>query len=121
MLTRTEQKVLDAIRLGILEHGRSPSYDRIARATGLKSKGRVCVVINGLVRDGVLVRNDHADGRARYRSLTPAPDQNTVSLNLEPNMARHVRALAERHGFTPEAIIIEALRDALGLAPRRAA
>lgn len=104
-LTFRQRQVLDFIRAQLLETGVSPSYDEIARATGYASKGRVSRVIADLIERGALKRI-----AGRKRALAPVM-LNAVTLELPPELDADVRRLAARANTTPEAIIVECVRD----------
>jgi len=109
LLTRRERKTLEFIRQHMLVHGECPSYTEIAAGIGIKSKGRVSALVGALEAKGALCRG--RSGTARSITLVAS---NAFTVDLPTSMAAVVRALAEQAKVSPEAVIIEALRDRLG-------
>jgi len=55
-LTQPQSTVLSFTKAFISERGFSPNYDEIAVGTGLRHKGRVCVIIDQLEERGLVRR-----------------------------------------------------------------
>ena len=64
MITAKQKRVLDFVGGRLKASGISPSYQEIADALAIKSKGNVCLIIRRLVERGRLKRMEH-----KYRSL----------------------------------------------------
>ena len=107
-LTPLQRRALDFIRDYTLEHGHSPAFTEIAAGIGLsaKSKGRVHAIICKLEQRGHLHRVPGAK-----RSLALIPASPVLTVELPPQLYRAVTDLAARAKVTPEAVIIEAVRD----------
>lgn len=106
-LTRVQSKVLDYIRDFIVLNGTSPSVREIGDGVGIKSSSGVAAHIRKLAIRGALTYTPHA---ARSIKILGA-----ISVNLPPNIEKAVRTLAKLGKCSPEAVIIEALRDRLAL------
>lgn len=111
-LTRKQRAALDFIRAFCLEHGAAPSFAEIADGLRLKSKSSVHRIVRALEARGHVERR-----RGQARSLAPV-QLNALTLELPADIAHAVRVLARRGGTTAEAVIVEAVRDALADALR---
>ena len=105
-ITQQMQRVLDFIRAYQLEHGRVPSFARIGAGLGLKSKSNVHRLIHALVERG---RIWMMPGKAR--SMTMVPVSPVLTVELPPHLYAQVQDLARKAKVTPEAVVIEAVRD----------
>jgi len=106
-LTRSQFKVLRFIEGYILEHGNSPSIADIAAGTGRRYKGSTYDHVQQLVRRGFITV---VPGRARSIALVGA---NVFTIPLPAGLADVARTIAHCTGVTPEAVIVEAVRDRL--------
>jgi hypothetical protein len=105
-MTRTQRKLFDFITTFIAEHGHNPTYEEMAAGIGTKSKGSVSRHIDNLVSAGAVTRSQHGHPFVLSGALT---------LYLPRDIAGKVAQLAQSTGVTPEAVVIEALRDRLGV------
>jgi repressor LexA len=75
-MTRTQMKALNFVRSYVAQHGFSPSYDEIATALGVASKGNVHRVVMALLESGHLRRE--RSGRRNLVAVVAANDLSTV-------------------------------------------
>ena len=108
-LTFKQRKLRDFVRSYIADMGYSPSFDDIALGMGYKSKSAVARTIARLVERGELTK---IPDKARSLALPAA-----ISLSLPPDLEVRVHDIAKRTNVTPEAVIIECVRDAMS--PKR--
>lgn len=83
MLTKLEQRILDAIRQQITQQGCAPTLVEIGDVVGVGSKGTVHRYVQGLIDKGYLVRN-HAGWRGLQLTEGPGsePDLDEVNGSL---------------------------------------
>ena len=105
-LTRVQRKVLDFIRDYIMEHGCSPTFREIGHDLGISSPGNVHQHIRNLVQRGAITIV-----RRRRRSI--ALCESTLTIALPPSIDQEVRRIAAEAGTTPEAVVVECVRDGL--------
>ncbi len=107
-LTAKQRELYDFIAATIAETGVAPSFDEMAAAVGLTSKGRIAEILDALVERGCIRR---IPNRRRAIEITTAP---TVTLNSE------ILALTDRyaaeHKISRDTAANELLRVALGAA-----
>lgn len=77
-----------------------PSYDEIALHLGLKSKGRVCDIVNQLEQRGYVRR---VPGKSRAIEIVGGP------WDLPPELVRLLEAYAKAHGYKPGDVVAAAL------------
>jgi repressor LexA len=104
-LTRRQLACLDFIRGCHLAHGVAPSFVEICTALRLRSTSSAHRLVVSLEARGAVTRL-----RGRKRSVVPVA-RNAVTVDLPPDLERHVQDLARRAGTTPAAVIIACLRD----------
>jgi len=88
----------------IREHGSSPSTYEIARGMGNRSRCYVPDILRRLAERGVVT---YAPGMARSVRIVAG----AVTVNLPPELDAAVRRLADEAAVTPEAIVVEIVRD----------
>lgn len=86
-LTRRQRDLYAFIRAYIAKHETAPSYDEMAAGIGLRSKGRICEMVDGLVERGVIVR---LPNRVRTIALV---DQPALPADLEQRVAAYCRRI----------------------------
>jgi SOS-response transcriptional repressor LexA len=108
-ITPRQSEALAFIRTFIDDKGWSPSFEEIAAALGLRSKGSVHRLVAGLAERGVITFSTY-----RQRSIEivvqPRPPEGIDFLPHE--LAVWVRVLAARTGVKPLEVITECVRDA---------
>jgi SOS-response transcriptional repressor LexA len=105
-LTRRERQVLDFIR-ECLDSGISPSLGEIAKHIGFRAKSQAFKVVKSLERKRRLLRPENDN-----RTLVLV-DQDAITVTLPPELDGEVRNLALIGKCSPEAVVIEAVRDGL--------
>lgn len=105
-LTHRQQKVLAFIREYGLENGRCPSYQDICEGAGIKSKSNVHDAIVLLEERGKLRRLHN-----KSRSIELIPASPVLTVELPTHLYHSVQDLARKAKVTPEAVVIEAVRD----------
>jgi SOS-response transcriptional repressor LexA len=107
-LTPKQRKVLEFIRTFILAKGFSPSQEETAIGVGLRSKGAAHRHIEALARRGVITFR-----KGESRSIAIVRGLHVITIDLPTELDARVRSLAELAGVSPEAIVIECVRDSL--------
>jgi hypothetical protein len=113
-LSRQQRRTLDFIRSEISDEGVSPSFSRIARHLGLRSKGYVSKLLDILQDRGHITRQPFC---AQSIALTAEPIR--LIAGLPDDLKLEVARLALKAKIDPELVIVEAVRD--GLASYRTA
>lgn len=106
-LTRVQKRALDFIRGYLLEHGFAPSFEEIAAGIGATSKGHVHQLVAALADRGAIT---YQPGRARSIAVVA---RGGFTIELPADLDTQVRVLADSADTTPEAVIVECVRDRL--------
>ncbi len=92
-MTPLEIRTLDFVRERIASTACAPTLEEIAAALGFASKSSARRLVDGLVRQGLLIRDPH---RARNLSLPAAPLLTVVATaDLEAELRRRAKACAD--------------------------
>lgn len=105
-MTRLQLRAIEFIRDFRLEHGLSPTIREIATGLGLKSPGHVYRMIQLLASRGALIHRPR-----ERRSIELIPASPVISVELPAHLYANVQDLARKAKVTPEAVVIEAVRD----------
>lgn len=106
-LTPRQRQCLDIIEGGIARNGVSPSYDEIAAAMGLASRGRICMLVDGLESRGAVRR---VPGCPRALTVVKPGEATDAIAFLDPDTRAAVRAYARRQSVSIEAGLAEVAR-----------
>jgi SOS-response transcriptional repressor LexA len=107
-LTKVHSNTLQFIRGYVAIHGgASPSYEEIAEALGLKSRGRVCQIVKDLEGRGAIVREPR---KARSIALKETSIGSGFVVNPVGEVRAAIEAYAREHGITIRTAAEEALR-----------
>lgn len=108
-LTRKQHELYDFIGIYLAKHGYAPTYDEMAEAVGLASKGRIGEILAALEERGYIKRIPN-----RPRAIEILPQGHAVELNSE--ILTLVDRYADAHGIKRRTAANELLRIALGAA-----
>lgn len=108
-LTAREQQVFGVIRAELVAGRPAPTYTELGAAFGLGSRGNVHRLVSILVRKGYLVRGDIGN-----RALALAPDAETYTVHLPPEVDAQLAAHVASWGATPQCVIVAAVAEYLG-------
>lgn len=104
-LTPRQAELLAFVREQIAQHGVSPSYDEIKDKLGLRSRGNVVRIVDGLIERGALSR---LPGKARSLVITSRSD--AIMVSPAPEVRSAIEAYACEHRISVETACAEALR-----------
>lgn len=106
-LTRKQRQLLDFIAIYIAKHVYAPTYDEMAEAVGLASKGRIGEILKGLEERGYINR---LRNRARAIEIVRQPAPIADAVALHPEVRAAAADYARRHGISLSAALAEAAR-----------
>jgi SOS-response transcriptional repressor LexA len=101
-------EALDFIRGYVLTHNCSPTVREVAAAVGSKSVSDAHRLIAHLVDAGKLTKRP-----GRQRALKLIPQSPILPLELPLHLYDEVQSLASKANVTPQAVVIEAVRDGI--------
>lgn len=102
-----QRRIVGFVREFQLEHGYPPTYQEIAVGIGLAatSKSSIHRHLRKLARDRRVVIG------SGVRAIELVPQSPVLSIELPPHLFAAVQAFAAKSKVTPEAVVIEAVRD----------
>ncbi len=111
--TRVQVRIVEFVRDYRLEHGVGPTFDEIAAALGVASKGSISRHVRALV-----ARRALRDTPGAHRSLAVAPEH-PVMLDMPDDIFAEIWVEARRENVSFEALVIKRLRESLDARPSK--
>lgn len=101
-----EQRVFAFIREFRLEHGYAPTFREIAAGLGYKGIGNIHRAVKALAERGLILWR-----RKAKRAIDIFPQWPVITVELPAELYANVQDVARKAKVTPEAVVIEAVRD----------
>lgn len=102
-LTKRQLDCLRAIEAHIAQHSYAPTFQEIAMALNLKSKGRVRALVVALAERGRIIFQ-----KSKVRSIAVVPDPGPLYA-LPPELQLRLRIHCAAFGDDPDAVVADAV------------
>ncbi len=97
MPTPLEQKIVQALRHYIAQHGQAPTLEALGKRVGIHSKGTVHRYINSLIDQGLLTRDPHKGWRSIGLANSDAEDALNLPLLGRIAAGKPIEAIPDHH------------------------
>ncbi|MCF6218097.1 MAG: transcriptional repressor LexA [Gammaproteobacteria bacterium] len=97
MPTPLEQKIVQALRHYIAQHGQAPTLQALGKRVGIHSKGTVHRYVNSLIDQGLLTRDPHKGWRSISLTQSSTGDLHTLPLLGRIAAGKPIEAIPDNH------------------------
>ncbi len=97
MPTPLEQKIVQALRHYIAQHGQAPTLETLGKHVGIHSKGTVHRYINSLIDQGLLTRDPHKGWRSIGLADSDADGVHSLPLLGRIAAGKPIEAIPDHH------------------------